>query len=48
MMAKREIVYQTLYNKAQNSEELKLLQDILGAGTWKMSDKSWDISKEVG
>lgn len=48
MVAKREIVYQTLYNKVQTSDELKLLQDILGAGTWKMSDKSWDISKEVG
>ena len=47
MSAKREIVYQNLYNKKDLSPELALLQNILGAGSTKMSDKSWEISKEV-
>lgn len=47
MSAKREIVYQNLYNKKDLSPELALLQNILGAGSTKMSDRSWEISKEV-
>ncbi len=47
MSAKREIAYQNLYNKKDLSPELALLQNILGAGSTKMSDKSWEISKEV-
>ena len=46
-MAKREIFYQKLYNTDQTDPDLKLLQDILGAGTFKMSDRAWDITGEV-
>ncbi len=47
MSAKREIVYQNLYNQKDLSPELSLLQNILWAGSTKMSDRSWEISKEV-
>lgn len=45
--AKREVAYLKLYNKTWLSPELALYQDILGAGTWDMSDKAWDFSKEA-
>lgn len=45
--AKQEIAYQTLYNKPQQSPELKMLQDVLGAGTLKMSDRVADITGEA-
>lgn len=47
MSAKREIVYQNLYNKTNLPQELALLQNIIGAGSMKMSDKSWEISTEI-
>lgn len=47
MSAKREIVYQNLYNKKNLPQELALLQDILGADSMKMSDRSWEVSTQV-
>ena len=47
MSAKREIVYQNLYNKKNLPQELALLQNILGADSMKMSDRSWEISQDV-
>jgi len=46
-LAKREIMYQKLYNK-DLQWELLLAQSIMGATTLGMSDKSWDVSKEIG
>lgn len=46
-MAKKEIMYQRLYNNKDLSGELKMAQDIMGAGTWDLSDKSKEISMEV-
>ena len=46
-MAKNEIFYQLMYNKDQSNPELKLLQDILGASSFDMSDRALDITWEV-
>jgi len=43
-MAKNEIFYQLMYNKDQSNPELKLLQDILGASSFDMSDRALDIT----
>jgi len=47
-VAKREIMYQKLYNQKNLSPDLMLAQDIMGAADFDMSDKSWDVSKEIG
>lgn len=46
-MAKREIMYQKLYNNTDLTKEQTLMQDIMGAGSMKMSDRSWEVSQEV-
>ncbi|EKD29402.1 MAG: hypothetical protein ACD_78C00422G0005 [uncultured bacterium (gcode 4)] len=47
VMTKKEVFYQKLYNMDQSNPELKVLQDILGAGTFDMSDRAVDITWEV-
>lgn len=46
-MAKREIFYQKLYNADQTDPELKMLQNIMGATTFTMSDRSLLLTGEV-
>lgn len=46
-MTKREIFYQKLHDASYNDPELDILKDILGAGTFKMSDRAWDMTGEA-
>lgn len=40
-------MYQKLYNNTDLTKEQTLMQDIMGAGSMKMSDRSWEVSQEV-